>query len=60
MTLLLSILARFGLLLTILPAILFLFNSMNLDTAKWVMMLGTLLWLIAAPMLQKKHEAKSG
>lgn len=56
MTLVLTILARVGLFLTILPAILYLFDGMTLITAKWVMMLGTILWLVAAPLLQKKHE----
>ena len=56
MTLVLTIIARFGLVLTILPPILFLFGGLALDTVKWVMLLGTLLWLGAAPVLQKKHE----
>jgi hypothetical protein len=29
---------------------------MELDTAKWIMMVGTVLWLVAAPMVQKLHE----
>ena len=57
MTLVITILARLGLLLTILPPILFLFDGLPLDSVKWVMVLGTLLWLGAAPVLQKKHEA---
>ncbi|MDG2166500.1 MAG: hypothetical protein P8L44_01060 [Opitutales bacterium] len=56
MTLVLTILARVGLILTILPPTLFLFDGMTLSTAKWVMMLGTILWLVASPLLQKKHE----
>jgi len=57
MTLVITILARLGLVLTILPPILFLFDGLSLNSAKWVMLLGTILWLIAAPVLQKKHEA---
>ena len=56
MTLALTILARLGLVLTILPPILFLFDAMSLDSAKWIMMLGTVLWLVVAPILQKQHE----
>ena len=56
MTLALTIIARLGLILTILPPILFLFDGLSLDTTKWVMMLGTVLWLVVAPILQKKHE----
>ena len=56
MTLTLTIVARLGLLLTILPPILFLFDGLSLDATKWIMMLGTILWLVVAPILQKKHE----
>ena len=56
MTLVLTILARLGLFLTILPPVLYLFDGMLLNTAKWVMMLGTFLWLVAAPIIQKKRE----
>ena len=56
MTLAFTIIARLGLLLTILPPVLFLFDGLSLDTTKWIMMLGTILWLVFAPILQKKHE----
>ncbi len=59
MTLVLTIVARLGLVLTILPPILFLFDTLPLDSVKWVMLLGTLLWLGASPFLQKKHEASA-
>lgn len=57
MTLVLTIVARLGLLLTIIPPVFFLFGGLPLDSVKGVMLLGTLLWLVAAPFLQKKHEA---
>ena len=56
MTLVLKILARMGLILTILPAVLFLTGGMELDTAKRIMIIGTILWLGTAPLLQKQHQ----
>ncbi len=56
MNLLLIILSRLGLALTILPSILFLTGSMELDTAKLLMIVGTVFWLGTAPILQKQHE----
>lgn len=55
----LKIVGRVGLVLTILPSILFLLNMMSLGTAKWVMILGTVLWLVAAPIVQKRNQAKA-
>ena len=57
MSTVLKIIGRTGLVLTILPSILFLFGAMELSTMKWIMILGTLMWLIAAPIVQKLNEA---
>jgi len=29
---------------------------MELSTAKWIMIIGTILWLVAAPIVQKQHQ----
>lgn len=54
----LKIIGRAGLLLTILPSILFVFGSIELSTMKGIMIIGTLMWLIAAPIVQKLNEAE--
>ena len=54
----LKIIGRAGLLLTILPSILFVSGSIELSTMKGIMIVGTLMWLIAAPIVQKLNEAE--
>ena len=54
----LTYLARLGLVLTILPAVLYLFDAMALPTAKSIMIAGTALWLILSPYIQKLHEGE--
>lgn len=56
MQLLLKLLARLGLVLTILPSILFLFEGLDLSTVKVTMIIGTVFWLAAAPFVQKIRE----
>ena len=56
MNLVLKILARLGLVLTLFPSFLFLAGFMNLDTVKWIMIIGSVLWLAAAPLVQKQNE----
>lgn len=56
MNLVLKIMARLGLVLTIVPPILFLIGNMDLPEVKATMLTGTLLWLIFAPVIQKQHE----
>jgi hypothetical protein len=56
MILVLKYVARLGLVLTILPSILVLMDSMTLANAKWMMILGTVLWLGLAPFIQKSHN----
>ena len=53
---LLKIIGRIGLLVTILPAVLFLFGWMTLDAVKLCMILGTVIWLIIAPVVQKLNK----
>lgn len=53
----LKIVGRVGLVLTLLPSILYLLNMMELGTAKLVMIVGTVLWLVAAPIVQKLNKA---
>lgn len=53
---LLKIIGRIGLLVTILPAVLFLFDWMTLDTVKLCMILGTVIWLVIAPVVQKLNK----
>lgn len=53
----LKILGRIGLALTIIPSILFLTDMVELGTAKVVMILATVLWLVAAPLVQRLNKA---
>ena len=53
----LKIIGRVGLVLTILPAILYLLAMMELGTVKWIMIAGTVMWLGSAPMVQKLNKA---
>jgi hypothetical protein len=52
---LLKILSRLALGLTIVPAFLFLFNLMSLETVKVIMIIGTVLWIATAPIVQKRN-----
>ncbi len=51
-----KIIGRIGLLVTILPAVFFLFGWMSLDTAKLIMILGSVMWLVSAPIVQKMNK----
>lgn len=52
----LKFLARLGLALTIGPAILFLLGDIDLAEVKLTMIVGTILWLGGAPIIQKQHQ----
>ena len=52
---LLKILSRLALGLMIVPAFLFLFNLMSLETVKVIMIIGSVLWIATAPILQKRN-----
>ena len=54
----LKIIGRVGLVLTILPSILYLLGMIDLGTVKWIMIAGTVMWLVSAPMVQKLNKAK--
>ncbi|MEO1049740.1 MAG: hypothetical protein AAFX87_03920 [Bacteroidota bacterium] len=45
-----------GLILTIVPSFLYLTGSTTLDSHKQVMLIGTVLWFISAPIALKKKE----
>jgi hypothetical protein len=60
MTTLLRIIAYLGLILTIAPSLLFFMDAMNLDTMKKAMTIGMVLWLCAAPLVQKSKEKTAG
>jgi hypothetical protein len=53
----LKIIGRIGLVLTLVPSFLYLFGMMELGTVKWVMIAGTVMWMVAAPMIQKLNKA---
>lgn len=53
MTLILKIVSWLGLVLTLLPSILFFFDALSLDALKTAMIVGMLLWLVSAPFTQK-------
>lgn len=51
------ILARLGLVLTVLPPLLFFYDVIELTTSKIIMVFGMILWLGIAPIVQKQHES---
>jgi hypothetical protein len=54
----LRIVSILSLIALILPSILFLAGSMKLDTAKWLMVLATLIWFVTAtPVMWKDNGA---
>ena len=52
----LKIVGRIGLLVTIVPALLFLMGWISLDVSKTLMIVGTIMWLVAAPLVQKMNK----
>ncbi|QXD31000.1 hypothetical protein [Candidatus Pelagisphaera phototrophica] len=50
-----KILSRLALGLTIVPAFLFLFNLMSLETVKVIMIIVAVLWIATAPIVQKRN-----
>lgn len=54
-------LGRLGLVLTIAPSFLYLFDRIDLDAMKTSMLIGTALWFACAPLLQRlRKKAESG
>lgn len=51
-----KIIGRIGLLVTIVPAVCFLFGWMSLEVTKGLMILGSVMWLVAAPIVQKLNK----
>lgn len=49
---LLRILSWLGLTLTVLPPVLYLFDALPLDSLKYAMATGMLLWFVTAPFVQ--------
>lgn len=56
MNLVLKIITRLGLVLTIVPAFLFLFDQAVLSEVKSTMITGTAMWLVFAPLIQKQRQ----
>lgn len=56
MNLVLKFLSRAGLVLTIVPAFLFLTDAMTLEAVKGSMILGAVLWLVTAPIIQRQNQ----
>ncbi len=52
---LLKFLSRLALGFTTVPAFLFLFDLMSLETVKVVMIIGAVLWIATAPMVQQQN-----
>jgi len=52
----LRILAHIGLVLTLLPSLLYLADIIDLSGAKWLMMVGSILWMGMAPVVQKQNR----
>jgi hypothetical protein len=55
MKLLLTFIARLSLILTVVPAFLYLFGLISLDAVKWIMAISCATWFISAPLLQREH-----
>ncbi|MDD7985285.1 hypothetical protein PQO01_10005 [Lentisphaera marina] len=55
----LTILGRLALVMTILPAFLYLFDVISFSALKDLMFAATLVWFVCSPMLQKIHEQKA-
>ena len=58
MNIVLKFLARLGLVLTIVPSFIYLFGSMELAEVKATMIIGTIMWLVLAPVIQKQSQEK--
>lgn len=43
---------------TILPSILYLFASLNLDLTKWLMLLATIVWFVITPVWMGREHGK--
>jgi hypothetical protein len=56
MKMILTIIARLSLVLTVVPAFLHLFGLLSADAVKWIMISATVVWFIAAPLLQRAHD----
>jgi len=56
MKLALTLIARLSLVLTVVPAFLYLFGLISLEAVKWIMAISCATWFISAPLLQKVHE----
>lgn len=52
----LTIMARLALVLTVVPAFLHLFGLLSADQVKWIMLGATVVWFLAAPLLQRTHD----
>ena len=52
----LTIVARLSLVLTVVPAFLYLFGLISLDAVKWIMAVAAVTWFISAPLLQREHD----
>ena len=56
MKIVLTIIARLSLVLTVLPAFLYLFGFMSLEAVKWIMAVSAVTWFVSAPLLQREHN----
>ncbi|MBC2594184.1 hypothetical protein H5P28_07905 [Ruficoccus amylovorans] len=55
-----KIAARLGLLLTLTPCLLYLFDLIDLGTVKLLMIVGMVLWFACSPVVQHINEKRSG
>lgn len=56
MKIILTVIARLSLVLTVLPAFLYLFGLLSIDAVKWIMIAATGVWFSTAPLLQRVHD----
>jgi len=58
MKILLKILSFIGLIMTLVPSFLVFNGTISLDMNKWLMLLGTILWFVTAPLWMNKKAAE--
>ena len=58
MKLILKILSVIGLILTLVPSFMVFTGTITLDTNKWLMLIGTIVWFTTAPFWMNKKAAE--
>ncbi len=57
MKMILKIISAIGLILTLAPSFMVFSGAITIDSHKWLMLLGTILWFVTAPFWMNKKAA---